>query len=254
MTIYQLHLAFLDGLDKINNGTTPELTIAQRDRLINLGIERFVKTRYSGVNTKRKEFEEGFKRQSDLANLVVHTELVPNGNGDFSVGSMRNVYFVLPNDFWFSLYEELIVEKQIYDKKCDKYNTIQTVLRLHNQKHFEFNDNIRSPFHKPNQFQAFRMLESRDQHGTDNDILYVYYDNMYSVKSIIISYLKSYKKLVNGVSYKKDSNDNLDWKTLQFWFPEETHQEIIDHAVASTLENLEQPRYNSFQNQIITNE
>lgn len=249
MTIYELHLALLDGLDKVNNGTTPELSIHQRDRLLNLGCERFIKTKYSGNNQFRKGFEEGFKRQSDLANLSVVTELPVNTNKKTPYKNIKEITFVLPNDYWFSLYEELICQRTIEDAKCNLKETIEFNVRVINQTHREFSDNIRSPFHKPNNYQCFRMLESYDRYDTDNNIITAYVYDKLDVKYLIVSYIKDFVKLRFSVTYNEDN-----YKTLEYWMPIHTHQEIVDLAVAASIELFENQRVRTFPQQLSINE
>lgn len=253
MTIYELHLAFLDRLDKINNSTTPELTTHQIDRYLNLGVERFIKQKYSGLNPKRLGLEDGRKRFTDINWCIVSTYLDKYYNGNYKTKTVNSVYFVLPKDYWWSLSEIVTFEREKKLKNCEVEKE-EISLPINIEKHLEFEEIMKSPFHKPNKFQCFRLIKSRDLYNTDNEVLEVYYDNTYNIKNIFIIYIKQFEKIRYGINYKINSNDNLDWKVKEFWSPIETHQEIVDSSVECALENLQEPRYNSFINIKNTNE
>lgn len=253
MTIYELHLGFLDRLDKINNSTTPELTIHQIDRYLNLGIERFIKQKYSGLNTKKLGFEEGRKRFLDINGVVVSKYLYEYKEANFKKKNIESIYFVLPNDYWWSLSEIIYFERDIIKDNCE-IEKEEFSIPINIEKHLEFEELIKSPFHQPNDYQCFRLIKSRELYNTDNEVIEVYYDKKYRPKKLYIKYIKQFKRIKYNESYKIGSNDNEDWKVKEFWLPLETHQEIIDSSVECALENLQESRFGSFSNIKMTNE
>lgn len=253
MTIYELHLGFLDRLDKINNSTTPELTIHQIDRYLNLGVERFIKQKYSGNNFKRLGYEDGRKRFLDINGVVVSKYLDTYKKGNFETKNIKCIYFELPQDYWWSLSEIMFFKKRVENDKCEiEDKEIQIPINI--EKHLEFEELIKSPFHKPNEYQCFRLIKSRDLYKTKNEVIEVYYDKIYEPNRLFIIYIKQFEKIKYNVNYKINSNDELDWKVKEFWLPLEIHQEVIDSAVECALENLQEPRYSTFMNIKNTNE
>ena len=61
---FELELNKFDDIDKIPSTDT--------EYWLNQGLIRFVKTRYSGVNTKGESFEQSQKRIDDLRTLVTY--------------------------------------------------------------------------------------------------------------------------------------------------------------------------------------
>lgn len=253
MTIYELHLSFLDRLDKINNSTTPELTVNQIDRYINLGVDRYIKQKYSGLNPKRLGIDEGRKRALDVNGVVVSKYLYDYREGNFSKGNIGSVYFVLPNDYWWSLSEVIYFEREYKDELCNVVKKEYSI-PINIEKHLEFEEIVRSPFHKPSSYQCFRLIKSRDLYDTSNEVIEVYYDISMSISKLYIIYIKQFERLRLDYNYKINSGDEMDWKVKEYWLPLEVHQEIVDSAVECALENLQEPRFSSFLNIKNTNE
>ena len=253
MTIYEMHLGFLDRLDKINDSTTPELTVHQIDRYLNLGTERFIKQKYSGLNTKRLGIEEGRKRYLDVNGVIVSKYLEDYKEGNFKKKDIVSVYFELPKDYWWSLSEVIYFERVNKIDDCEEEKE-EISLPINIERHLEFEELIKSPFHKPNKYQCFRLIKSRDLYNTSNEVIEVYYNKEYVPKKLFIIYIKQFDRILLNKTYKISSGDDMDWMVKEFWLPLETHQEIIDCSVECALENLQEPRYSSFLNIKNTNE
>ena len=253
MTIYELHLGFLDRLDKINNSTTPELTVYQIDRYLNLGVERFIKQKYSGLNTRRLGYEEGRKRFLDVNGVVVSKYLEEYKEGNFKTKDIKSIYFELPKDYWWSLSEIVFFKRFIDNEECEVEKK-DIYIPINIERHLEFEELIKSPFHKPSRYQCFRLIKSRKLYNTDNEVIELYYNKLYEPSKLFIIYVRQFDKIAYNTNYKINSNDDMDWKIKEFWLPLETHQEIIDSAVECALENLQEPRYSSFMNIKNTNE
>lgn len=77
---------------------------------INIGIDKFVKTRVFGTNPKQKSFEQDQKRIDDLRTLVTTVELKPKNSTVY-----KNAYQVeLPEDYLYAVGEDVYITS--YDK------------------------------------------------------------------------------------------------------------------------------------------
>ena len=71
MRYIDLQVAFELEINKLDDG----LNKPKSDDIeywLNVGLDKFVKTRYSGVNTKGESFEQSQKRIDDLRTLVTY--------------------------------------------------------------------------------------------------------------------------------------------------------------------------------------
>jgi hypothetical protein len=73
MTIAELHRGFKIELDKSTNSGYPAFLPEEIDYWLNAAVTRFIKTRISGLNSHRAGFQANQKRTDDLKALVVTT-------------------------------------------------------------------------------------------------------------------------------------------------------------------------------------
>jgi hypothetical protein len=78
MNIDEMHIAFRIGLDKTTSGSYPDFLPEEIDYWLNIATREFVKTRYSGANSKQEAFEQTQKRTEDLKTLVKNTLIEMN--------------------------------------------------------------------------------------------------------------------------------------------------------------------------------
>jgi|TARA_R110002020_G_scaffold137687_1_gene307077 hypothetical protein len=71
MTINDMHLSVIQGVDKIHAQIADTLLATEIDRELNKAIEQFVNTRFQKNNKYGLGFEESQKRRDDLRTLVV---------------------------------------------------------------------------------------------------------------------------------------------------------------------------------------
>ena len=107
MTINEMHNAFKIMVDKTTGLTNPHFLDEEIDFWLNRGIEKFVKTRYSGLNTKGESFEQTQKRIDDLRALVVEETISPMILGSVKPNSYVANLDTLSNTYWFTLGEEV---------------------------------------------------------------------------------------------------------------------------------------------------
>lgn len=259
MTIYELHLAFVDAVDKITSSSYPDIPIEQRDRFLNLGAERFVKQRYGGTNPKGLGVEEIQKRTDDLSSLVQYQTLQPLGNGFFSSNTFYSLYYALPQDYWFSLIERV----NLSNPKCpDPVNAEVKVAR-----HNDVNYRLRDPFNKPKGNRVFRVMVSGGNAANGTSLIELFLDRTVTANNYQIGYIGQPQRLRGQTNLNQQPIANLPftyqtvdpttpnfWRTQEYWFNNQTHQEIVDLAVKAAIETIEHPRYQSYAAETSTHE
>lgn len=220
----------------------PELSLAGKlpsDTIIsfiNEAIDKFWKTRYSGLNYKQRGFEQDQKRTDDLRTLVTkHTYK------DTDISKINQVEYTvtLPDDYVILLGDTAGIspvdgvinncwEKDALGNYKIKYSdtiegTIETVDRI--------KENSLSEYHlKYTKAKPIKLMQ-------DNTIT-LYTDGNYKVAEYTIEYLKKPSK----VDLKANPTD--EYTDL----PSHTHMEIVKLAVQLILATL--PNYNVYSNEV----
>lgn len=224
----------------------PELSLAGKlpsDTImsfINEAIDKFWKTRYSGLNFKQRGFEQDQKRTDDLRTLVTkHTYK----DIDISKVNQEEYTVTLPDDYVILLGDTAGIapadgitndcwEKDSKGNYKVKYSdtiegTIETVDRI--------KENSLSEYHlKYTKAKPIKLMQ-------DNTIT-LYTDGQYKVAEYTIEYLKRPSK-VTLVDTPTDEYTDL---------PAHTHMEIVKIAVQLILGTL--PNYNVYSNEVNTME
>lgn len=220
----------------------PELSLAGKlpsDTIIsfiNEAIDKFWKTRYSGLNYKQRGFEQDQKRTDDLRTLVTkHTYK------DTDISKINQVEYTvtLPDDYVILLGDTAGIspadgvinncwENDALGNYKIKYSdtiegTIETVDRI--------KENSLSEYHlKYTKAKPIRLIQ-------DNTIT-LYTDGQYKVSEYTIEYLKKPSK----VDLKTNPTD--EYTDL----PSHTHMEVVKLAVQLILATL--PNYNVYSNEV----
>lgn len=220
----------------------PELSLAGKlpsDTImsfINEAIDKFWKTRYSGLNYKQRGFEQDQKRTDDLRTLVTkHTYK----DTDISKINQEEYTVTLPDDYVILLGDTAGIspadgvinncwEKDALGNYKIKYSdtiegTIETVDRIKENSLSEYR--LKYTKAKP-----IRLIQ-------DNTIT-LYTDGNYKVAEYTIEYLKKPSK----VDLKTNPTD--EYTDL----PSHTHMEVVKLAVQLILATL--PNYNVYSNEV----
>lgn len=220
----------------------PELSLAGKlpsDTIIsfiNEAIDKFWKTRYSGLNFKQRGFEQDQKRTDDLRTLVTkHTYK----DIDISKVNQEEYTVTLPDDYVILLGDTAGIspadgvinncwEKDALGNYKIKYSdtiegTIETVDRIKENSLSEYR--LKYTKAKP-----IRLIQ-------DNTIT-LYTDGNYKVAEYTIEYLKKPSK----VDLKTNPTD--EYTDL----PSHTHMEVVKLTVQLILATL--PNYNVYSNEV----
>ncbi len=217
MTIDQMHIAVKEELDKTTALELPAYEPEEIDDWLNKAIRRFVKLRYHA-------FEKTQKRIDDLRTLVVHMEqLAAAGNGDYPAG----MKFALPTDYWLSLGEEASVVINTVPPSSKRVGVTECTID-------EYTHQRTNPFSEHRwHYDSAKPLRIFN----DTTIELIPEGGKYMIGGCYLSYLKA------PAVVDLDTPTSCD-------LPEHTHDEIVKLAVSMMLENIEQPRYGTFQNEV----
>lgn len=210
---------------------------------LNQGLEKFVKTRYSGVNFKRESFEQSEKRTDDLRTLVVTVKLYAEDNA--FPDNDGTYYIELPENYMFLLGDKTgLLPNSDEAYECWKTDSEGRYIELFTDPIQATIDNIDFKLENSLSDHRYRKGKAKPLRLIEGDKIFYYTDNNYLVNSVIVKYLKFPQHL------DIHTNPNEQYTDM----PEHTHQEIVKLAVQAYLENKTNPRYQSFNNEVVTME
>ena len=259
MTIYELHLAFQTHLDKITSSSYPEIPIEQRDFYLNVGIERFIKQRYGGTNPKAQGFEQVQKRVDDLSDIVRYANINPTGTGFIQDRTYSTLTYPVPQDYWFAIFERVLLTYG----ECPQGTQVWVTASSHN----EINWRLQDPFNKPKKDRVFRVMGKGTALTTAPVLITLFYDITVSPTIYTLGYIGQFVQVRGQFTANQQFQPNTQptyqtfnpigptyWTQQQFWFNQQSQYEIVNLAVQAALEAIESPRYNTFSNQVNTQE
>ena len=224
-----MHISFKLECDKTYGLESPSFEREEIDYWLNQGTRSFVKTRYSGLNSKKESFEESQKRIDDLRTLVIEDQRTVTetaGTGDYKPNSWTAT---LPNDYWFALGEEVDI----------RYNDIRTPNANTNKRQGVTEATVntyRALIDNPYSEHRLHYEEAKPIRLFLGNTVELITDGDYDILYYYLRYLKKPAEIVYG--------------TVDCDLPEHTHDEIVKTAVRMALENIEQPRYGSFAQEV----
>lgn len=207
---------------------------------INEAIDKFYKTRYSGINFKAQGFEQTQKRIDDLRTLIKNKKYT----GGSINKSDRNSYSVeLPEDYVLLLGDTAGIQPSNLNECWEtnergeyiiKYadtleSTIETLDR-------QLGNSLSEHKLKYCQARPLKLIQ-------DNNVI-LYTDGNYKISEYQITYLAKPSKI--------DSSNitNLEYTDL----PEHTHMEIVKMAIQIYLATKPMQHYNAYSNEIASME
>lgn len=206
---------------------------------LNRGLEKFFKTRYSGINYKGLGFEQNQKRIDDLRTLVVRDELTP-------IKESSELYTVrLPKDYVFHLGDNAGISP------ADGQNNDCWPLDEDGQYITKYGDTLEATIETIDRQRANSLSEHRLKYCTarplrliqGNEVL-LYTDGKYKVSNYVLTYLRNPKRI------DIHSNPFAEYTDM----PEHTHSEIVKIAAQMYIENQSNQRINTHANEVDTME
>jgi hypothetical protein len=199
---------------------------------INAAIDKFVKTRYSGLNVKGTGFEANQQRSDDLRTLIktYQQQFILHPNTYYSV--------TLPSDYMYALGEETgifsttdscwpLIDDVPVVKPTD-------VLEATIENYNKLIENSLSEYHYKNRYAKPLRLRI-------NDTVQLFTDGKYKVDYYKLTYLS--KPITYSLVNPFDTYESL---------PEHTHQEICKMAAQLYIENQmpQANRYETISNEV----
>lgn len=290
MTAQEMHTATKILFDKEDTLNYPNFQAVHVDFFLNLAQDRFVKHRYDGANAKKKGFEETQKRSDDLKDITDSANITPLAAvaDNYPNGRFVSLPSTVSDQYWFSLTEQADVTRQtcstkiiVSDKIVDQqlyivlngsvtYNgttytsnqsftgttttsagnvvTVATYtgtglvykakrdrVNVQPMQHDDYNMIIEDPFNKPRLDYKGKSLLRRLEFQSKIEVLFPHTDLIFN------SYIVRYIRKPQRISLSSLTDCEL---------ADHTHQEIVDMAVSSMLENIESDRYQSNLNEL----
>lgn len=236
-----MHTAVKLGLDKSEDLSYPHFEAEELDFWLNEAVDRFVKTRYSGANTKDKGFEESQKRTDDLYTLVEEVRKVPvSATGD---GDKPNSYLIgpyvgpgvetdeLPDDYMLFLNDEVTIT---FDHEVTgSSTTIRTgVTECTSDSYYT---KVSDPYGE----HILHMSTAKPLRLFSTKGIELITDGNYTIPYYYLRYIR--EPAVIGAAQDCD-------------LPDHTHKEIVNLTVKMLTENIESPRYQTNTTEYIQSE
>ena len=207
---------------------------------INEAIDKFYKTRYSGVNFKAQGFEQTQKRIDDLRTLIKNKKYTANSINK----SDRNSYSVeLPEDYVLLLGDTAGIQPSNLNE-CWETNEREEYI-------IKYTDTLESTIETLDRQLSNSLSEHKLKYCQarplkliqDNNVI-LYTDGNYKISEYQITYLAKPSKI--------DSSNitNLEYTDL----PEHTHMEIVKMAIQIYLATKPMQHYNAYSNEIASME
>jgi hypothetical protein len=226
MTIENMHIAVKMGLDKTEGLSYPAFETEELDFWINEAIDRYVKTRYSGLNVKGESFEQSQKRTDDLRTLVEEARIVPSVSTNAS--DKPNLYLVdisdFPANYMFFLNDEVYIQHNNEVTGATTHLRTSTTPCTSDTYSFMVNDPYSEHRLHLGTAKPLRMFTAK---GVE-----LITDSSYSIEYYYMKYLRNPATVV----YSTGADCDL---------PDHTHREIVLLTVRILIENIESQRYNT---------
>lgn len=262
---FELEIAKLD--DNLNK---PQST--DTEYWLNRGLEKFYKTRYSGINYKSAGFEQNQKRIDDLRTLVnvLCYEPVENDwyitqedndkfilecNGfltresipyDKIIKQKSNTFYIrLPKDYLFLLGDSAsIVPTEEPDLSCAKKDENGNIIPYVESSIESTIETLDKQLHNSLSEHRIKYCKARPLRTMFNDFILLHTDGKYDIVKYKITYLRK------PIDIDIHTNPFAEYSDM----PSHTHSEIVKLAAQMYLENQHSDRYSVYSNEINTME
>lgn len=267
MKYIELQASFELEINKIDSNLEKPKSV-DIEYWLNRGLEKFYKTRYSGINYKNLGFEQDQKRIDDLRTLIrtkvfdldeeswylnqensdkfvltpgffINLENIPQ---DKIHASSNNIFYIrLPHKYMFLLGDRAgIVPTREQDIRCAERDENGNIIPQVDDTIETSIETIDAQLRNSLSEHHIKYCKARPLRLIQNNTIMLITDGNYKVQKYQITYLKQPNKIN---IHENPFDDYID-------MPEHTHSEIVKLAVQMYLENNKDTRYNSYQNEI----
>ena len=202
-------------VDKLATASLPEIVPEVSVFWLNDAIARIIKQRYGGNNPRKESFEETQKRTDDLREVIEY-QVIENPVAGFFANSVN---FDLPEDYWFSVIEQVDIELPDCKGGIETDRVGVTAIQHNNINAAAEKD----PFWKPEAKDVLRVMQG------NNTVVF------HAPTTTVLKYYLGY--IHND--FKIDLND----LTAELKIADHLHSEIVDLACSMILNAVESGRY-----------
>lgn len=200
---------------------------------INEAIDKFYKTRYSGINYKQEGFEQSQKRIDDLRNLikrVKYSEEIEKFDNVYSVTLPFDYVLMLGDRVGIQPFDDTCWETDEYGEYVIKYgDTIEVTI-----------ENIDRQLNNSLSEHKLKYSNARPLKLIQGDKILLYTDGKYKISNYELTYLSK-------PTYLDSKNiTNTEYTSL----PEHTHIEIVKIAVQLYLATKPMEHYSVYSTEI----
>ena len=256
---FELELNRFDDIDKI-----PSSDI---EYWLNQGLIRFVKTRYSGMNSKHEGVEQSQKRIDDLRKLLVSVTYSGTNEihtyyaivtGSYLLYSGENQIVIKLNENTITKINNSSYSVQIPTDYFVKLGEIigivplaGSILKCWPENNGQYITKYTTPTHETTLTIGQKLQNSLSEHNLHNatakplslqinDKLCIYTDGKYEINEVTIYYLKYPSKIdIHTTPFEEYAE-----------MPKHTHIEIVKMAVLMYMENKGDQRYQTYLSEI----
>lgn len=234
----ELQEAFEIELNTLNDGFNKPKSM-DTEWWLNRGLEKFVKTRYSGVNYKGLGFEQDQKRIDDLRTLVIKTTLTP-------VAESSELYVVqLPIEYMTYLGDTVGIQPiDDYGDPCWKRDEDGEYVIKRNDTIEATIETIDRQLNNSLSEHRLKYCTARPLKIIQGNQVYLYTDGKYKVSDYSLTYLRNPKQI------DIHSNPFAEYTDM----PQHTHSEIVKIAAQMYIENQSNQRLSTHSNEVDTME
>ena len=237
MKYISLQEAFEIELNKLDDGLTKPTSLIT-EYFLNSALDKYWKTRYSGLNLKREGFEQTQKRVDDLRALVTektYTNEINKVNTSLYTVTVPDDYIILLGD------KAGIAPADGYTDPC-------WVLDEDGSPVINYSDTIEGQIEtidriKENSLSEFHLkyTKAKPIRLISGDTIQLHTDGKYKVATYTIQYLRKPKRIDIHTNPFAEYTD----------MPEHTHLEIVKLAAQLYLQNQADPRYQSYTQETV---
>lgn len=221
-------------INQLDNNLTKPAT-RDSEYWLNRGLEKFWKTRYSGLNFKQQAFEQTEKRIDDLRTLV--TTKVYSKN---DIKQDNKVYSViLPADYIILLGDTAGIQPNGTNDCWETDKDGVYITKLSDTLESTI-DTIDRQLGNPLSEHNLKYCSARPLRLIQNNNILLFTDGKYIVSNYRILYLRRPAEIDIHTSPYENYTE----------MPEHTHAEIVKLAAKMYIENQTNPRYNTYSNEV----
>ena len=211
---------------------------------INEAIDKFYKTRYSGINTKQQGFEQSQKRIDDLRSLV-KTKSYNDTDTNSDITNNDNTYSVtLPTDYVLMLGDTAGILPTEGNEQCWETDENGDYIVKYSDTIEATIENIDRQLSNSLSEHLLKYCTARPLRLIQGDTVYMYTDGKYEVTKYTITYLSKPSFI--------DSSNITDTEYTSL--PEHTHMEIVKMAVQLYLATKPMEHYSVYSSEVNTME